>query len=250
MLTERKNKIMDILSKKKTISNEDLSKELFCSISTLRRDLIELERAGQVSRYHGGVTIVDATNSEYNYLSREKSNTKEKSYLTSLAVPFINEGDSLFLDSSSTVLELCQYLESFNHLIVVTNGVKTALTLSTIDNLSIYIAGGEIKNNSSSAVGELASNFLTNFRADILFLSCRGLDENGVYEASLSQALIKQKMIKNAKKVVLCVDSSKMNSPHFFNLTSYEDIDVILTNEKPSKKLLTAFDEHDCDVYY
>ena len=57
-------------------------------------------------------------------------------------------------------------------------------------------------------------------------------------------------MIKNAKKVVLCVDSSKMNSPHFFNLTSYEDIDVILTNEKPSKKLLTAFDEHNCDVYY
>lgn len=250
MLTERKNKIMAILSKKKTISNEDLSKELFCSISTLRRDLIELERSGHVSRYHGGVTIVDATNSEYNYLSREKSNTKAKNYLSSLAVPLINEGDSLFLDSSSTVLELCKYLEVFNHLIVVTNGVKTALTLSTIDNLSIYIAGGEIKNNSSSAIGELASNFLSNFRADILFLSCRGLDENGIYEASLNQALIKQKMIKNTKKVVLCVDSSKLNSPHFFNLTSYKNIDIILTNEKPSNSLLTTFAENNCQIYY
>ena len=44
--SERKNKILELLQKHKSMSNHDLLKVLFVSEATLRRDLTKMEQQG------------------------------------------------------------------------------------------------------------------------------------------------------------------------------------------------------------
>ena len=247
---ERLAKIISILKIKKNMTNFDLCKHLFCSQSTLRRDLIKLEKDDLIRRTHGGASINSNSNSEFSYFFRETEHIDEKEYICNIANDFITHGQALFLDPSSTVNKLCDHLEDYSNLIIVTNGLRNALHLSKVEQVKVFIVGGEVKNNSTAVLGEVAGTFLKNFKADIAFISCRGADLDGIYEADLNQALFKRHMIENAKKTILLCDSSKFNSTHFFKLTTYHNIDVLITNKKLDASYQEALEKCDCEIIY
>lgn len=247
---ERLDRIIDILKSKKHVSSTYLCEHLYSSPSTIRRDILELEKSGIAKRTHGGITFVPSTNIEYSYMFREMENNKEKNYICKLALDFISNGYAIFLDSSSTVSNICPMLQKYNNLTVVTNGVKTALELAQIDSISTFIAGGQLKLDSTSVVGELTGNFIDNFHADLSIISCRGINEDGVYEANQMQALVKQHMIKNSNTTILLCDSSKFNQSHFYKLSSFKNIEAIITDKQPSSKILNRILEDGCEVLY
>ncbi|WP_313562624.1 DeoR family transcriptional regulator, partial [Ruminiclostridium cellobioparum] len=98
---ERLDKIIEILKAKKHVSAAYLCQQLYASTSTIRRDILELEKSGIAKRSHGGVTFIQGTNIEYSSIFREMENKKEKSYICNLALDFISDGYAIFLDSSS-----------------------------------------------------------------------------------------------------------------------------------------------------
>lgn len=247
---ERLDKIVDILRAKKHVSAAYLCQQLFVSPSTIRRDILDLEKSGIVKKSHGGVTLLPSSNIEYSYIFREMENIKEKNHICQLALDFISNGYAIFLDSSSTVSNICPMLEKYTNLTVVTNGVKTALELAQIGSITTFIAGGQLKPGSSSIVGELTGSFIDNFHADLSIMSCRGINENGAYEANQMQALVKQHMIRNSKATILLCDSSKFNDTHFYKLSSFENIEAIITNKQPSSKILNSILSYGCEVLY
>lgn len=171
-------------------------------------------------------------------MMREKENIKEKESIANMSATFIEDGFSLFLDSSTTVNTLVPYLKEFTNLKVITNGLKTALDLSYIDSVETIVVGGVLYNNSTSTTGSLSHEMIKNYNVDLCFLSCRGIDENGVYEANEYQALVKQKMIINSNKKLLLVDSTKFGNKYFYNLAKLNRFDYIVTDEKPKSFLL------------
>ena len=245
---ERLENILSILRRQKTITNSKLCSLLFCSPSTLRRDLLKLEASGQIKRSHGGVSLI-TNNNEFSFLFRENINSKEKDYIANLASDYIAEGQAIFLDSSSTTYKLCYHLQN-KKLIIVTNSLKTAINLNYQDNVTVFTPGGQVKNNSTAVVGEMALEFFKDFNADIAFLSCRGISLDGVFEADLNQALIKQRMMANAKKTVLLIDNTKYDSEHFFKLCDFGKIDAIVTDNKPNDEYMKVFEGFDCDVVF
>ncbi|PPK48324.1 DeoR/GlpR family DNA-binding transcription regulator [Clostridium algidicarnis] len=247
---ERSEEILNILKVKKQVSTSYLCEKLYCSVATIRRDLIELEKAGLIKRFHGGASLVPNFNIEYSHMFRELENQQEKNYICNLALDFISDGYALFLDSSSTVGSICHLLKNYNNITVVTNGVKTALELVQLDSITTFIAGGQLKTRSTSIVGEFTSNFIDNFKADLSIISCRGLDENGAYEASQTQALVKQHMIRNSKSTILLCDSSKFNHSNFYKLDSFENIEAIITDIEPSSKILNSILLSGCEAIY
>ena len=246
---ERLEKILALLGKKNKMSNEALCKQLFCSISTLRRDLIRLEQAGLIRRWHGGVSLTSNTNNEFSFLFREYESLDEKAYIALKAQAFIQDNQALFLDSSSTVAKLCDHL-SDKRIIVVTNGIKNILQLNHSDAIQLFVTGGLLKPNSLSTVDHMAGEFLQNFNADLAILSCRGISLNGIFEADSNQAFIKQQMVKYAKKTILLCDQSKFDSEHFFKSMTYDQIDVLITNKKPSDDYLKKLENAQCEVIY
>lgn len=246
---ERLEKILTLLNQKTKMSNDALCKQLFCSISTLRRDLIKLEKNGLIKRWHGGASLISNANNEFSFLFREYESSDEKTYISQLANDFIQDNQALFLDSSSTVAKLCEHLMDRN-LVVVTNGIKNMIHLNQSESIQLFALGGLVKLNSLAVVGSMAGEFLQQFKADIAFLSCRGISLDGIFEADSNQAFVKQQMIKHAKKAILLCDSSKFDSKHFFKSATFEQIDLVITNEKPDDAYLKKIEDCHCQVIY
>jgi len=247
---ERKDMIIEILNRKKHASTNYLAEKLYCSTSTIRRELIELEQRGLVERYHGGVTIIPQFNKELPHIFREKKATDEKKYICSLAKIFLTDGLAIFMDASSTVNQLCPILGKYSNLTVVTNGLKTALDLSMVGKVDAFFAGGEINESSNATVGEITNDFINKFKMNITFISCRGIDENGLYEADHAQAAVKLHMFENSNKTILLCDDSKMGKSHFYKLSSFDHVDAIVTNKKPPQEIMDAVEEAGSEIIW
>lgn len=226
---ERLNQIRTILYERKTISIKELCKILFSSQSTIRRDLIELEKTGFLRRTHGGATLVKQTTTEFSSTIRSLDNIEAKKKICKLASKFIKDDMSIFIDSSSTLYFITDYLTKHHNIKLITNGLKISSDLRYSDNVEVFLAGGVVKSNSLSIVGDYASEFINEFNADLCLLSCNFLDENGFYEADYQQAKIKKNMIKNSTKKLMLCDSSKFGYSSYVNLAKLDEIDYIIT---------------------
>ena len=132
---ERQNKILEILSKKQAVTVDELCARLYSSGATIRRDLQALESNGLLRRTHGGAVFVDGNARDFPQTMRETENLIPKSIIAKRALPYIHEGQTLFMDASSTVCQLEEKLKGFQHMRVITNGLKTANILSEIEGL-------------------------------------------------------------------------------------------------------------------
>ena len=246
---ERMDKLLTLLDARNAIKINELQEELFASYATVRRDLVKLEKKGLIQRNNGKVWLISNKNRESSHQMRENEQMKEKEFICNIAQRFITNGHSLFMDSSTTVNKLCPHLKDKN-LLVVTNGLNNALALNEAENILVYTTGGQVKKNSTSIIGEMAADFLNNFKADLAFISCSGLNLEGIYDTDLNQALIKQKMIQNANKVILLCDDNKFDTSHFFKLTTFDEIHTIITNKKPHPDYEKKISQHDCNLIY
>lgn len=241
--SERREKIIAQLNEKKFVSTRELGEKLFVSPATIRRDLVELEKQGAIIRTRGGARLVPRSNVEDVHLIRADENKQEKDMIAEMAATFIEDGFSIFLDSSTTVNALVPFLKEFENIIIITNGVKTASDLSHINNIKVIVVGGVLSPNSTSIVGTTANEMINNYNVDLSLFSCRGYDHAGVYEANEEQAKVKQKMIANSRMRLLLCDSTKSNTKYFYNLTDYANVNYLITEKKPSNYIVNEIEK-------
>lgn len=246
---ERTSRIMEILSKRKVIPTVQLESLLFCSTSTLRRDLIALEKEGKIIRTHGEVRLVTTNNVEYAYSARSLEESAGKQKIAETASTFLADNLSLFIDSSSTAATLVPYFSKLNNLSIVTNGIEIARQLNNFDNITLFFCGGHIGYGTNSALGDFATQFIDNFHADVAFFSCRGLDRFATYEANHNQALFKQHMIANSSTSILLADHSKFNTTHYFKLANYTALDYIITDCSPVDSFIDSVGSR-CEILW
>lgn len=231
---ERMEEITELLYRKKSVSIKDIAEKIFASPSTIRRDLIDLEKAGVLRRTHGGATLVSTNTSEFSSFVRSQENREKKQITAKLASRFLDNDLSIFMDSSSTVHFLCDHMSDFKNIVIITNSIFIPNTLLNHDEVHVFCSGGVLKPHSHSLIGDMSHSFLMNYSPEIAFLSCKAIDSNGIYEADYQQIKTKEIMIKNAKKKILLVDSTKFNKKAFINVSSLDSIDYIITDKMPS----------------
>ena len=248
----RETEILAILAKKKFMRTTELAESLHCSISSIRRALIALEKQKVVMRVRGGVMLTKESNIEFSHTYREGTNPDKKKQMVALVKDFIGPNMCLFLDSSSTVQQVIDVIITIPNLVVITNSLKTALLLSesNSESLKVFITGGEIKLNSTSVFPSAQDPVYESFRFDLALFSCRGIDADGVYEASFNQANLKKEMMRRAKQNILLVDDSKFDSTHFYKISNYHDYDAIITNQAPEQTYLDLFENKQIELLY
>lgn len=245
---KRQRDILEILEKKKFMRPTELADSLYVSISTIRRDLINLEKLGLIQRAHGEVSLF--VRNEPAHLLRSSMNYSDKSYIAQIALSYIENGQTLFLDSSSTVNALCASLSDFKNLTIITNSIQNALDMASGYSNKVIVAGGTLKPNSVSLLGEATTDFLEPFSTDLAIISCKSLDEHGIYEEDYSQGHIKEAMIEKASKTILLTDNSKLGKKNLYRFAQYSDIDTAIFNEKPSDDFINACSKHGCDIVW
>ena len=231
--SDREEKILNILRENNSIRNSELSKLLYVSVSTLRRDLEKLEDKNLIIREHGMSMLVNRMEDQkYFYHLDEQQNNIAKSRIAKEAVNLIKDGDNIMIDGSNTAFHLIQYLDKFRDLLVISNSAKVSMALSQtrIYNIS---TGGKMAEKTVSFVGQEANEALKNYNADIVFFSCRGINSEGyLTDTDKDEVDVRRAMIKRARKKVALVDDTKMNKSYLYNICHASELDDIISEKE------------------
>ena len=208
----------------------------------------------------GGVTALpeaEAQNAEHavysRYQDRIDRNREAKIAVAKKAVGRIEDGDIIFLDSSTTVYYLAKELQaaSFSNLTVITNSVELVVELSGVEGWTIILTGGRLKPESLALVGDQTQQSLRRYHVDKAVMSCKGIDlESGVTDSSEFHSQTKQSMLCCAKKRILILDSSKFDKVSFIDIAPLDAFDTVVTNAVPSKAWLDYFADHNIECLY
>lgn len=226
---ERSREILDQLKKNKSVTVEELSKTLFVSSATIRRDLFEMQKSGLVERTHGGAILVEESSELSIYIRRTK-NAKEKLLAAEIALRHLPDFQIAFIDNSSTCLALTEKM-NFSHKTIVTNGLHIALRLAqNTSNIRLILPGGEIASNTTAVTGSMAVKALYDFRFDLALLSCSAIDREGSYELSPEAAQIKKVALERSRQKVLIFDRTKANTQAPYFTAPLDAYDMIICN--------------------
>jgi len=242
LAANRYEEIMKLLNKDRFVKVSQLSKLFNVSEETVRRDLDKLEKDGLLKKLHGGAVPVNITsvNNIKPIKERIEENISEKSVIAKLAYDLIEDGDTLILDTGSSILHLARILDEKN-VTVITNDVSIAYELSQKENVNLIITGGNLKPNSYTIIGPECEKAIASFNVNKLFLSTSGIKlQQGLTTSNKTDAHIKQRMIASADKTICLADHSKFGKVALVTFADISDLDMIVTDCKPDNSYLEA----------
>ncbi len=225
----RENQYINLLAQK-PYSVKELSKKLFISEPTVRRDLIFLQKKELVSCKRGIVALrTNSPDQRIPLFIRHLEQNEAKQIIATKAISHIKDGYVIMLDASTTAFHLLPYLTEFKNLLVITNGAKTALESASMG-IRTICTGGEVTLESFSYIGPDAESVLNRYNADIAFFSCRGVANKLATDNSIMENNIRRIMIKNSKHNFLLCDKSKFEKIYLNTLCNIDDINGLITD--------------------
>ena len=243
LVEKRRKELLSIIKDAQAISTCDLLNQAGVSNVTIRRDLVYLEERNCISRYHGGCTFLSDLNTD-----KRGNGLNIKEMLAQKAAAMVEEGDILFINSSSTALQVIKYITG-KHVTIITNNAR-ALVLDHDPFVSLNFTGGEIRFPKEVMVGDLAISTLNKIIANKAIMGCSGLDvSTGITTANASEVSVNQAMISHTRgKVIILADHTKLGIRHSFCSGSLEDINILITDSEADPGMCEAIAEKDIEI--
>ena len=230
---DRRSEIVKHLQKSERASTRALSDLFKVSEVTIRHDLNELEKRGWISRVHGGAEIIPRLQHEQSFALRQQQYLKEKIRIAGAAAATINPGETILLDSSTTVFQLALQLRECTDMRVITNNLRVVSALSMNPDIEVVIAGGIVRGKTASVVGASAEAMLAEWHADKGFFGAAGLvRDKGLTDADMREVQVKRAMIKAVSEVNVLLDASKLGQRAFLTFAGLADIDHLFTDDR------------------
>ncbi|HHV44423.1 MAG TPA: DeoR/GlpR transcriptional regulator [Firmicutes bacterium] len=243
LASERRKQISRIILETRAVTVLDLAQRFQVATETIRRDLKKLEAEGVLKRTHGGAIIEESTN-VLPFAQRNQQNIEEKRQIAARAAQLVKDGQTLILDNGTTTMELARALVNKKDITVVTNSLVIARELAYAPGVTVEVVGGVLRKAELSLVGPTAKQFIERIRVDWTFLAAAGVTvDHGPAVSNNLEAEIKTLMAEAAAQTVLLVDSSKLGKPAMVSYLPLEKLDMIITDSKANREVLTAFQE-------
>ncbi|PKG21912.1 DeoR/GlpR family DNA-binding transcription regulator [Niallia nealsonii] len=242
MSTElRLKKISELIMKRGSLSVQELVDEFQVSDMTIRRDLQKLEQSGMFERFHGGIRHV----SEESPVQRERQFIDEKKKIAEYCLTLISSNDTIILDSGTTTNYIASGLAEslLENVTVITNSLTTAYPLRYAQNISLFMAGGEFRQNSQAFLGGGTKSFLEGLYVNKAFIATSGVTESGFSVFHFSDAEIKQTMIKSSEETYMIADASKFGKRSMNLFSPLESVDMIITDNSLSDYWLSIVEK-------
>ncbi len=228
---ERMDEIMRILKKNHYVTVDYLVNEIKYSPASIRRDLTLLQKQGLVKRSYGGVSL---RNESYTPFRFRLHNMKEaKNAIAKKAASLVNDGDVVFIDSSTTSQYVGHFLINKKGLTIVTSNMTLA-TYMYEHGIQTFCTGGRVSAYPGALGGELTYQGFSMFNADIAFFSTGGIDVDGniVARCELSRRKI-DNLREHSKKLVCLCGSDKFDASCIYRVASMDDVDYFISDALP-----------------
>jgi len=235
---ERKDQIFDLITRKGRITVDELIEKFKVSGATIRRDLEFLERQGLITRAHGGAMSKSRVSLEPDFIEEKEKFLEEKRRIGEEAAKLIEEGEVIFLEASTTALELARNIQNNKNLTVVTNSLDIAKELDGKEEISLIITGGSPRRRTRALIGPLTEATLSQMRIDKAFMGVSALDPiYGMTAPTLEEAQTRKKIVKASNKIIILSDHSKFGKQNFAFVDSLQSIDILITDRGISEEM-------------
>ncbi|MBW8017128.1 MAG: DeoR/GlpR transcriptional regulator [Planctomycetes bacterium] len=251
-MRQRQQKIVEYVNRVGIASFADLGVIFGVSPFTIRRDADYLAKSHLVLRVKGAIQKIESPTQfrEAQIVNRLQINPREKELIADCAMQFIEPGDSIFLDGSTTVSSLAINLAKIDpEVTIVTNSLLISLELAKAQNIRLIGLGGVFDSETYSFVGFEPDSQADSFHIDKAFFSSTCLiPEEGTYENAAFNGYTKRFAAQRSDKVYLLADANKIGKKALIRVLKTSQIDVFVTDKELSKKDASAFDKNDVKV--
>jgi DeoR/GlpR family transcriptional regulator of sugar metabolism len=248
---ERRLEILKILMNKSKVRVKELSLNFDVSEVIIRKDLKLLEEEGKLERTHGGAILKKEIPMDISLNHRKVVNLGGKKKITNKLYKIIEEGEIIFLDSSSTNLLLAEKLaESPKKITVVTNMLDIMKCLDGIDKIELIGIGGTYHSILGTFLGGLALDSVRKINTQKLFLSGAGIDvqKGNISIFDSNEVTLKKAMIQMASKVYFVCEKDKFYSYGIYNFGTIDDLDAVVVDEKIEKQFEEKLRENGVEI--
>ncbi len=208
---ERQQNILQFIQRNHQVSVQMLCDTFGISLATARRDLDALAERGRVKRIHGGALAAHDSMAEPPALIRAGEHTEAKARIGTAAADLVRDGETIFLSSGTTVLEVALHLRRHNRLNVITNSLLVLNVLAGVPDVTVVSLGGVFNRNEMSFIGHITQQALAEVRADKVFMSISAVDlQHGLTNMDLQETMTDRAILKIGREVVMLADHSKI----------------------------------------
>lgn len=234
----RRQSMLDLLRNQPGLSVVKLAQMLGISEGTVRNDLNVLEEEGKLKRVHGSAVVNNQDPfGNISSLLRFQKNAAAKLAIAREAALLINDGDSIFLDASSTAHHLARRLSDRLNLRVMTNGFEAARELAANPSNTIILIGGVVNNDSHSVTGLLSEQIIAEMSMGKAFVSCSGFSlERGMTEIHFAEAQLKRRAVESSQQVIALIDSTKFGKEDLTPFVRANQITRLISDSKLPEK--------------
>lgn len=232
---ERQSKIEQIIMEQGSASVQKLSEMFNVSEVTIRKDLDELQKENRVVRTHGGAVVKYQSRPKVCFQNLAIFCVEEKQQIARKALEFIENGDSIILDGSTTVFELAQLINAseLTDLLIITTSVRMAQVFDR-EAIEVVIVGGTLDRKLNTVIGPIAEKNLASMNADKCFVGINGIDETyGFSTDGFSDAATKARICESSKQSFVLADYTKFNKRYIAKAMDIDrNVSYIITDQK------------------
>ena len=223
-----------------------LAERLGVSHATIRRDLVQLDKEGRLTRVHGGAISADDTDDPFAEVAMVR--VEDKDAVAASCAELIKDGEAILLDIGTTAHRLARKLHG-RSLTVITSNLMVYEELKDDEDIQIVLLGGIVRRSYHSLVGFLTEDNLRQIHADRLFLGTSGVRPGGqVMDTTSVEIPLKRAMIAASDQVVLLADAGKFPGTGIGRVCGPEDLDVVVTNTRADQATCAALREAKVEV--
>ena len=226
----RQSQIMELVRESGYVEVSALADSFGVDQSTIRRDLIKLERAGLVARNHGGVSVPEL-HGDTAFGIKEHRYHREKQAIARAMAERIGPGQTVLLDSGSTTLEVARNLAGHQGLTLITNDLRIGVEIAGHPHAHVVVLGGELLPNVYTLWGNNAIAQLKKLKVDVAVFGCDAVNADGITNTNGYEVELKRAMHQVAAASFLVADSSKFERQALFPVIPLEDMTAGITDE-------------------
>lgn len=249
MRLDRLNEMENYVLQKGTASLDDLAEKFAVSLNTVRRDVLELLKRGQLKKVYGGVSSLNAKTLLPMSIRAERQ-YDSKLAIGKMAATLVQDNTTIFLDSGSTTIHLLPYITGKNNITVITHSLSALYEAAKYPDLNVIALGGQYSQPTSSYVGLSTLQMLSTMSIDIIFIAATGVSiEKGMTNNTYFEAEIKRSVTSGNKNIILMADHTKFDRAALFTFCDLNKMSAVVSDTQLPEQYVQYFAQHNIAVH-
>lgn len=238
---ERRESLLQFVEVHERVTISEICEEFLVSPATARRDLDVLEMSGHLRRFHGGALASKNAPPEPILAERSAEQAIEKQQIGQATAKLIENGETLFLGSGTTVLEVARNLRNHTDLTVVTNSLLVMNVLADVPDITLVSLGGILRASEQSFIGHLTELILDELFVNKAILGIRAIDlEMGITNDYLAETQTDRKILNISNEVIIVADHTKCERTSSVLLAPLSVIHTFVTDTQTRPEFTAA----------